>query len=317
MTKARPIARLRYEKDAPPWPTDAAWVLSLSGEARALGRAAAMLLWTLALIPVQALLLLLPGRGKRLLPRLYWAGMCRLLGLRRSRLGAALRHRPVVYVANHSTWLDIPLLGAELEAVFVSKDDVRKWPLINVVAYLGRTVFVRRRRSHTGAGREAIARRLSAGDNLILFPEGTTSDGSRVLPFRSSLLDACSRAPGLLIQPVSIAYDRLAYLPALRQGRTLFAYFGASAIGPHFWRLARWPGLHATVLFHPPLDPSRYPDRKALARALEEIIASGAAALRQGRSAALAALAGPLRERGEDEGHGEIERERVESGVAG
>jgi 1-acyl-sn-glycerol-3-phosphate acyltransferase len=275
-----------------------------------------MLAWTLALIPVQTVLLFLPGPGKRLLPRLYWAGMCRLFGLRRTRLGTPLRRRATVYVANHSTWLDIPLLGAELEAVFVSKDDVRKWPLINVVAYLGRTVFVRRRRHQTEAGRQAIARRLAAGDNLILFPEGTTSDGSRVLPFRSSLLDAALRDPHVLIQPVSIAYDRLAHLPSLRQGRAAFAYFGGSAIGPHFWRLARWPGLHATVLFHPPLDPRAYPDRKALARTLWAIVAHGAAALRQGRSAA-PFLAPPGGERREEKGHDEIEDERVESSVTG
>ena len=277
----------------PPWPADVPWPLSagvlgqISGPLRAVRRAFLMLLWTLLAMVPQALLNVIPGGGKRLFPRVFWHGICAIFGLRRRVIGTPITRatagRPVIFVANHASWLDILLLGAECRAVFVSKDDVLAWPLINLVAHLGRTVFINRRRQEAARGNAAIAARLKAGDDLILFPEGTTSDGSRVLPFRSAFLAAAMDGDPPLIQPVSIAYDRLAGLPCRRAVRPLFAYYGATSIGAHFWRLAQWPGLHAAVLFHPPLDPRAMPDRKALTFALWEIVAEGAAALRQNR----------------------------------
>ena len=127
---------------------------------------------------------------------------------------------------NHSSWLDVVVLGGRVEACFIAKDEVRRWPLIGLVAKLGRTVFVSRARASTGRERDDMHARLVAGDNLILFPEGTTSDGSRVMDFRSSFLAAAlapvtadGRPP--LLQPVSVVYDRLAGLPTGRSSRPL------------------------------------------------------------------------------------------------
>ena len=308
----------RPRHSLPPWPADVPWPLAtgalgkISGPARAIRRAGLMLLWTCLAMPLQALLNLLPGAGKRILPLHFWRGICGIFGLRRRVIGAPIAGRqggrPVLFIANHSSWLDIPLLGAECRAVFVSKDDVRDWPLINLVAHLGRTIFISRRRHYSGHGRAAIAARLAAGDDLILFPEGTTSDGSRVLPFRSALLAAAMGDEPPLIQPVSIAYDRLAALPCRRARRNLFAYYGATAIGPHFWRLAQWPGLRATVLFHPPLDPRDLADRKSLSRVLWRTVAEGAAALRQER------LPLPLADQGGGAAPGDAVQHRREHG---
>ena len=152
-------------------------------------RGVGVLLWTLLCMPVQAIFLLLPGRAKVVFARFYWSVVCRLLGLQVRVIGAAADSaggRPVVFVSNHSSWLDIPVLGGRLDACFVSKDEVGRWPFIATIARLGRTVFVSRQRHATGRERDAMRERLAAGDNLLLFPEGTTSDGSRVLPFRSA-----------------------------------------------------------------------------------------------------------------------------------
>jgi 1-acyl-sn-glycerol-3-phosphate acyltransferase len=130
--------------------------------------------------------------------------------------------------------------------------------------------------------------RLLGGDNLILFPEGTTSDGSRVLPFRSAFLSiaevpATADGKPAIVQPVSVVYDRLGYLPAGRNTRPLFAWYGDMDIGSHFWRLAQYRGLRATVLLHAPLDPASFPSRKELAQATWSAVADGAALLRQNR----------------------------------
>ena len=260
---------------------------------RAVRRGVVIVLWTLLSLLVQSAMILLPGRGKVVFARVYWSTMCRLVGLRVRMVGPRLRRhaaggRPIVYVSNHSSWLDVLVLGGRLEACFIAKEEVAGWPLIGWVAKLGRTVYVRRQRTSTARERDDMRLRLSAGDNLILFPEGTTSDGSRVLPFRSAFLSiaelpATPDGKPPLVQPVSVVYDRLAYLPTGRATRPLFAWYGDMDIGSHFWRLAQHRGLRATVLLHPPLDPAMFPSRKALAQATWAAVADGAAALRQNR----------------------------------
>ena len=262
---------------------------------RAIRRGLLVLLWTLLAMPVQGLLLVLPGPAKATFARIYWAWVCRLLGVRVRVIGprvrrAAAQGRPIVYVCNHSSWVDVPVLGGRLNACFIAKQEVARWPLIAWVARLGRTVFVRRQRASTGRERDEMRARLAAGDNLFLFPEGTTSDGSRVLPFRSAFFSIAEQAVTAdgkppLVQPVSVVYDRLAYLPAGRATRPLFAWYGDMDIGSHFWRLAQYRGMRVTVLLHPPLDPADFPSRKALAQATWSAVATGAATLRQNRPA--------------------------------
>jgi 1-acyl-sn-glycerol-3-phosphate acyltransferase len=296
--KAKRLPLLRRPSE----PAEAGWnALSLPSNhmivrrIRAVRRGLVIVLWTALSLLVQSAMIALPGRGKVVFARVYWSTMCRLLGLRVRLIvprlrPAALDGRPIVYVSNHSSWLDILVLGGRLDACFISKEEVANWPLVNWIARLGRTVYVNRRRASTARERDEMRARLAGGDNLILFPEGTTSDGSRVLPFRSAFLSIAElpvtpdgRPP--LVQPVSVVYDRLGYLPAGRASRPLFAWYGDMDIGSHFWRLAQHRGLRATVLLHAPLDPASFPSRKALAQASWTAVADGAAALRQNRPA--------------------------------
>jgi 1-acyl-sn-glycerol-3-phosphate acyltransferase len=220
------------------------------GNLRVVRRGVAVALWTLLSLVVQSVLIRLPGRAKIAFARRYWAGVARLIGLQVCLVGtpatvASTGGRPVLFVSNHSSWLDIPVLGGRLEACFVSKDDVIGWPVIGLIARLGRTVYVRRRRASVERERDDMQARLRGGDSLILFPEGTTSDGSRVMPFRSAFLSVALLpvTPGGLpaitegglppitqgglppitegglppiIQPVSVVYDRLGGLPTGR-----------------------------------------------------------------------------------------------------
>ena len=263
----------------------------LGGRGRAIRRIALVVLWTLLAIPVQALLIALPGRGKIAFARIYHATLCWLIGLKVQVIGQASADRPVLFLSNHSSWLDILVLGGVLEGCFVSKAEVGRWPLIGTVARLGRSVFVSRSRGSAGKEADAMRTRLEAGDNLILFPEGTSSDGTRVLPFRSAFLATAGAAR--TVQPVSVVYDRLGGLPACRRDRPLFAWYGDMDIGSHFWRLARRSGARATVLLHEPFPPDRLPDRKALAQETGRIVSAGCAVLRQNRPAAPLPAPGP------------------------
>lgn len=254
---------------------------------RAIRRGLMILLWTLPSLLIQTVLLLLPGRGKLVFARIYWATFARLLGLTVRVVGqpATGGGRPVVFVSNHSSWLDVPVLGGQLDGCFVAKSEVSRWPLVGTIARVGRTVFVSRHRGATLSERDSMRGRLAAGDSLILFPEGTTSDGSRVMPFRSTFFAIAQGEHPPLIQPVSVVYDRLGGLPTGRACRPLFAWYGDMDIASHFWRLAQQRGLRVTVLLHAPLDPALFPDRKALSRAVWGTVADGAATLRQNRPA--------------------------------
>ena len=226
--------------------------------------------------------------------RLYWSGVCRLVGLQVRVIGAAAGPadgRPMVFVSNHSSWLDIPVLGGRLHACFVSKDEVGSWPFVATIARLGRTVFVSRQRHATGRERDVLRERLAAGDNLLLFPEGTTSDGSRVLPFRSALFAIAEGPIRRCSSRSRWCTDRLGGLPTGRASRPMFAWYGDMDLASHFWRFAQGRGLRVTILLHPPLDPARFASRKALSHAVWQVVADGASTLRQNRPVEVAAAA--------------------------
>ena len=270
------------------WPFGPQQSWSIGAVIRATRRLLMAVLWTLIGFVVQPVLLALPGPGKTAFARLYWAVLCRLLGLRVRVLGAKAARtpgQPVVYVANHTSWLDIPVLGGCLETCFIAKNEVGTWPIIRTIARLGRTVYVSRRIRSTARERDEILGRLQEGDNLVLFPEGTTSDGSRVLPFRSSLFSVAEGPTRPLLQPVSVVYDRLSCLPAKRITRPLFAWYGDMELASHSWHFLQCCGARATVLLHAPIDPANFPDRKVLARTVWQVVADGAALLRQNRPA--------------------------------
>lgn len=257
---------------------------------RVLRRGLAVVAWTIPAALIQALYLALPGHRKVGFARVYWAVFARLIGIKVRVVGTVAGRedeRPIIYVSNHSSWVDVPVIGGVIGACFVAKSDVATWPVISTIARLGRTVFVSRSKLATGRERDLMRSKLRDGDDLILFPEGTSSDGSRVLPFRSSFFALSEAAPGddpnqrPLIQPVSIVYDRLGGLPAGRASRPIFAWYGDMDILSHFWRLTQHIGLRATVLLHDPLDPAQFQDRKALSQAVWQIIAEGASTLRQ------------------------------------
>ncbi|OYV58262.1 MAG: hypothetical protein B7X01_03905 [Acidiphilium sp. 21-62-4] len=169
------------------------------------------ILWTLLACPVQAVLLRRSGRGKERFALIYWRVLARLIGLRITLHGtpASATARPVLFIGNHSSWLDIVALGATMPGCFVAKGAIAGWPGISIIARLGRTIFVSRDRAGVRSETNELTQRLDDGDNLILFPEGTTSDGTRVLPFNSTFLAIAAAPAQPTIQPITVVYDQL------------------------------------------------------------------------------------------------------------
>jgi 1-acyl-sn-glycerol-3-phosphate acyltransferase len=269
----------------------------------------AIFIWVPLSVGFEAFLLIVPGNAKIRWTRVIWGGLCRLLALKINVIGRkaggvtgpesrARGERPIIYISNHSSWIDVPVLGTILPSVFVAKGDIEHWPVMGLISKIGRTIFVSRQRNTTGRERDQMTSRLAGGDNLVLFPEGTSSDGSRVLPFMSAFF-AIAKPPRLresdsaemmpdfppgmspLIQPISLVYDRLDGFRVGKARRTVFSWYGDMDLGPHVWQLVKRKSMRATVLLHTPLDPDDFPSRKALAQATWHAVMEGAARLRQ------------------------------------
>lgn len=241
---------------------------------------------TLPLMPVQATALALKRPLARRLPRLYHAWAAHLLGFRIKVEGARSAEKPTLFIANHTSYLDIEILGALIEGSFVAKHEVARWPFFGWLAKLQRTVFVDRRVRSTAAQRDAIRERLDAGDNLILFPEGTANDGNRVLPFKSALFsvaDYNGRGGALTVQPVSLAYTRLDGIPLGRFYRPFFAWYGDMELAPHLWAMLGLGTVEVAVTFHRPVSLAQFGSRKALAEHCQRVIARGVAQALAGR----------------------------------
>jgi 1-acyl-sn-glycerol-3-phosphate acyltransferase len=251
-----------------------------------IARIALYLVWTALLMPVQALGLVLRRPWIRTLPRFYHRWCCRILGFRVREIGAPTSARPALFVANHISYTDIAVLGSLICGSFIAKVEVARWPLFGWLAKLQRSVFVDRRVRSTQAQRDAMTARLAAGDALILFPEGTSGDGSRVLPFKTALLGAAETRPEtgpIAVQPVSIAYTKLDGIPLGRLYRPFFAWYGAMSLAPHLWRMIGLGTVDVAVEFHPPTSYADCGSRKALAQYCHGRIASGVAAAISGR----------------------------------
>jgi 1-acyl-sn-glycerol-3-phosphate acyltransferase len=226
----------------------------------------------------------LPGR--RAISIRYYRTLCAVLRVRIRVIGTPMRGRPTLILSNHVSWLDIPVISAVMPIAFVAKREVASWPIVGRAAKLLRTVFVDRTRRHqTSEVNAEIARRLTEGDPVVLFAEGTSSDGNRVLEFRSALVGAVTQLDPthrVMLQPLSIGYTRIQGLPMGRQHRPLVAWYGAIDFTPHFKQFFRRGAVDVVVSFGEPMPFDNGCDRKAAARAIENVVRRlTAAALRE------------------------------------
>jgi 1-acyl-sn-glycerol-3-phosphate acyltransferase len=256
---------------------------------RALLIAAFFFTVTPVLISLQWLLdkLGLPGWG--LIACNYYRALRAILRIHVDIVGAPVRSRPVLYVSNHVSWVDIVVIGSIGPVAFVAKSEVRKWPLIGITAKIQRTVFVDRARRHQAAGAIGeIIKRLAGGTSVVLFAEGTSSDGNRVLPFRSALVGAINTADAtdisdVLIQPMSICYTGQHGIPMGRQSRPLVAWYGDLDFMPHIRDFIARGAVDAVVSYGTPVSADSAADRKRITKTLEGAVRTVTAATLRGR----------------------------------
>jgi lyso-ornithine lipid O-acyltransferase len=174
-------------------------------------------------------------------------------------------------VANHASWLDIFTLNACQRIYFVAKSEVAAWPGIGWLARATGTVFIARKGIEAKAQAQMFEDRLKAGHKLMFFPEGTSTDALRVLPFKSTLFAAFfapDLAPAMHVQPVTVIY----HAPPGQDGR-FYGWWGDMSFAPHLLQtLAMAPQGRVEVIFHPEVPVAAFPDRKALAAHCERVI---------------------------------------------
>lgn len=214
----------------------------------------------------------LPGRDVRgRLQVLWFRSLCRFLGVSTPLLSVAARGG--LWVANHASWLDVVVLGAQAPLTFVAKSEIAVWPVIGFLARRTGVLFVERDRpSRSGGTVDAMAERLRRGQTLLLFPEGTTTRGAQVAKFHSTLFQAALDA-SVSVQPVAISYAG--------PGAAFVPFVGDDAFVPHLWRLLGAGSTEACLTLGCPLAGGT--ERDVLARQAREQVSE---LLEQGRPAA-------------------------------
>lgn len=252
----------------------------------AIGRLLVYFSLTAVLMPVQFLAVALRLPLRKSLPHWYHRRSCRILGIRIQTRGEISDRHPTLFVANHVSYFDIEVLGALARISFVAKAEVATWPFFSWLARLQETVFVERRVQRTAEHRDQITRRLEAGDDLVLFAEGTSGDGNGILPFKSALFSVAEQRPGgeaLTVQPVSISYTRLDGVPLGRYLRPFFAWYGDMELGPHLWHALGLGYVTVVVEFHETVTIERFGSRKALCDHCHAVVSRGVSEALSGR----------------------------------
>lgn len=246
---------------------------------RAACRALALVLSVLLVLPFILLTwaLRLDGVRGKIIQHFYKVG-ARICGLRVHVTGTLCSERPFMLVSNHSSYLDVFVLGQVVPLSFTPKKEVRGWPVIGFLCVLADCIFVERRPTEMQAAAAQMQKRLSKGKVLCLFPEGTTSDGFHVKPFKSGFL-SLAEVHRMPVQPASIAYTHIGREPITAERREEVAWVGDATFFGHFWHFLSLPPVRVEVALHPAQHIEAFGNRKALTQACEQHVVMGLGAL--------------------------------------
>lgn len=259
------------------------------GGVRIVFRLSGFLALVILLVPVQAILLFVP-RLWPVLPLFFHRLMMRIMGARLQVTGPMPQPGTLI-IANHISWFDIVAIGSLMPLSFVAKAEVKSWPLFGHLARLQHTVFVDRRRGrHNITDGHELARRSQQGDTMVIFAEGTNSDGIKVLPFKSTLLAGIAGNAAIPVQGLSMAYTRTHNIAMGRRQRMAYAWLGDISLLPHFIFMLAGPPVTIELVFHQPLVAASRKDRKTMTQHVHAQVVKGLESITRGRPQAQAPL---------------------------
>jgi 1-acyl-sn-glycerol-3-phosphate acyltransferase len=217
-----------------------------------------VLLW---IVPVTLAHLFKKKKLRAKMTQYVTRGMIFLCGVRVKKIGEIASARPLLLACNHLSYLDIPILESLIDSRFIAKKEIAKWPVVNSFCRLQDVVFIDRSAGKISEGNAQIASKLAEGEVVTLFPEATTGDGKRLLPFKPAFFEAAAHAP---VQPVAISYRKIRGLPIDYGQWPLVAWYGDMVLLPHLWKLLSLGRIEVEVHFLPPLYADKM-DRKDIA----------------------------------------------------
>lgn len=231
------------------------------------------------MVPLQLVVMLLRrSKPAYTIPWLWHKGVCCILGLNIIIEGLPCTDRQVIFISNHLSYLDIPVIGSMLKASFVAKGDVANWPVFGFLSRLQQTAFISRAKSTLGNDKNNLESMLKDGRSMIIFPEGTSTDGRTVVPFKSSLFSIALGDDGtdIWLQPMTLSIVNVnGQIPDDQNIRDLYAWYGDMTLVPHLSAFGKSRGATIKMTFHPPFRARATPDRKILARNCYEAVRQG------------------------------------------
>ena len=176
-----------------------------------------------------------------------------------------------LFISNHLSYLDIPILGSNFPLRFVAKSEVESWPLIGFLAKQSGSIFIKRNKTDSFNQKNKVLNVLSCRDKVLIFPEGTTSDGNRVLKFKSSSFSSVEKK-NFTVQPIVIVYSDLNGIPINRWLRPMIAWYGDMNLKPHLSKLVGLISIKAKLIYLEPINTQNFENRKDLSNYLEDKI---------------------------------------------
>ena len=201
--------------------------------------------------------------------------VAKIMNLKLNVTGEVTQQRPVIFVANHSSYLDIIALGALLPSPFVSKQEVGQWPVIGFISKVGGTAFIDRNPRKVRDNVAHLKQKLQEEKSMVVFPEGTTTDGNRIGAFHNSMFALAEAIEEPVpIQPIAIAYTRINNIPVGRFYRPLFAWYGDMELADHLWEILSMRSVTVDIKLLPPIHERKGMSRKQMAETSEKAVAS-------------------------------------------
>lgn len=226
----------------------------------------------LAVVPPQLLILkITKGKISYILPHLWEKAVCFIFRIQKNVIGIPKNDSQVIYVSNHLSYLDIPLIGSVIKGSFVAKQDVSGWPVFGFLSKLQQTAFISRNREDAANAAQNLENMLIQGKSLIIFPEGTSTDGRDVHPFKSSLFSLFFKESigDIFIQPITIKMIKTnAKTVTSQEDRDLYAWHinMDTPLGEHLWQFAKSKGAEIEINIHPAFKAHSLKNRKELAK---------------------------------------------------
>ena len=210
------------------------------------------------------------------LPHVFHHGVCFIFGLRREFSGELHTDRPTIYVSNHISYIDIFVLGG-LPAYFIAKSEVANWPIMGRLSRFQNTLFIERKAGKARQQLDLLKQHLSQNNSLTLFPEGTSTDGAHVEPFKSSLFESANleNGPRVAIQPVTVAYTHYNGEKITDQKvRDNYAWYAKMPFVSHFLNLFFLKKVDVKIHFHQVCYLDQFESRKECADHCQALVAA-------------------------------------------